>query len=498
MTNLNNVGVVSTVSLFDAMQNGTRTTNGMPAFKSTNNTLLDFFTVAGDSRNTDVTKQFLAAFADNQEIAVRTLLWTRDSRGGAGERNTFRKLLGVLAREDNFQHTKGVIALIPEVGRWDDLLVLIGTKHESDAIAAIREALQKQNGLCAKWMPRQGEVAAKLRNALGMTPKQWRKTLVTLTNVVETKMCNREWSAIEYPKVPSRAIGKYAKAFGRQDGTRFTAFKQAVAKGEVKINAGGVFPYDVVSLLARDSALAEVQWKALPDYVQGSSERAICVVDVSGSMDSCVAGNVSAMDVAISLGIYTAERLQGVFKNTFITFTDKPKIVKFNDDATLRDRVAECQKDVGYSTNLEGVFDAVLRAAVQNKVPEDQMPTKIVMISDMQFNAQVKGGGLSAVPMIQQKYAAAGYKMPALVFWNVNAAVYGNKPATVMDRGVAMVSGFSPAILTSILSGKDGSMELMLDAVGKVRYNYIQATPEVADVTTAKPKRKYVRKVKAE
>lgn len=489
--------MTNSVSLFDAMQNGTHTTNGMPAFKSTNNALLDFFTVAGDSRNTDVTKQFLAAFADNQEIAVRTLLWTRDSRGGAGERNTFRKLMGVLAREDSFQHMKGVIALTPEVGRWDDLLVLIGTKHESDAIAAIRAALQKQNGLCAKWMPRQGEVAAKLRIALGMTPKQWRKTLVTLTNVVETKMCNREWTAIEYPKVPSRAIGKYAKAFGRQDGTRFTAFKQAVAKGEAKINAGGVFPYDVVSLLNRDPALAEVQWKALPDYVQGSNERAICVVDVSGSMASRVAGSVSAMDVAISLGIYTAERLQGVFKNTFITFTDNPKIVKFKEGATLAQRVREAKRDVGYSTNLEGVFNAVLRAAVQNKVPEDQMPTKIVMISDMQFNAQVRGN-LSIVPLIQQKYAAAGYKMPTLVFWNVNAAVYGNKPATMMDRGVAMVSGFSPAILTSILSGKGDSIELMLDAVGKVRYNYIQATPEVAEVTTAKPKRKYVRKVKAE
>ena len=490
--------MTNSVSLFDAMQNSTTTTNGMPAFKSTTSALLDFFTVAGDSRNTDVTAQFKAAFLENQEIAVRTLLWTRDSRGGAGERSTFRKLLGVLAREDSFKHMKGVIALTPEVGRWDDLLVLLGTKHEGDAIALIREALQKQNGLCAKWMPRQGEVAAKLRTALGMTPKQWRKTLVTLTNVVETKMCNREWSAIEYPKVPSRAVGKYAKAFGRQDGVRFTAFKQAVSNGEAKINAGGVFPYDVVNLLRRDPALAEVQWKALPDYVQGSNERAICVVDVSGSMDSYVAGNVSAMDVAISLGIYTAERLQGVFKNTFITFTDKPKIVKFKEDQSLASRVSTCKSDVGYSTNLEGVFDAVLRAAVLHKVPEDQMPTKIVMISDMQFNAQVKGAGLSAVPMIQKKYEEAGYKMPALVFWNVNAAGYGNKPATVMDRGVAMVSGFSPAILTSVLSGKSDSLDLMLDAVGKERYNYIKATLEVVEVIPAKPKRKYVRKVKVE
>lgn len=485
-----------TTSLFDAMNNATTTTNGMPAFKSTNSALLDFFSKVGDSRGLDMTKYFQAALKENTEIAVRTLLWSRDSRGGAGERATFRSLLAVLAKDDSFEGMQGVIALTPEVGRWDDLLVLLGTKYDADVRKAIKTALDAGNGLCAKWMPRQGEVAANLRIGFGMTPKQWRKTLVTLTNVVETSMCAKEFGRIEYSKVPSKAIGKYAKAFHRQDGVRFADFKKKVETGEAKINAGGVFPYDVVHLLKRDSQLAEVQWKALPDYVDGSEERAICVVDVSGSMDSTVPGSsVSCMDVALSLGIYTSERLQGVFKNTFITFTDNPKIFKFKEGMTLEDRVREAQRDVGYSTNLEGVFDAVLKAAVANNVPEDQMPTKIVMISDMQFNSQV-GGNLSSILMIAQKYERAGYKMPTLVYWNVGAAKSGNSPFTAGTAGAVMVSGFSPAILKGILSSKTDAIEVMLDTVGNVRYNYIQATPKPVEI--AKPKRKYVHKVKAE
>jgi hypothetical protein len=383
------------------------------------------------------------------------------------------------------------------VGRWDDLLVLLGTKYDADVKLVIKQALNSGNGLCAKWMPRQSPVAADLRTSFEMSPKQWRKTLVNLTNVVETAMCSKEFGRIEYSKVPSKAIGKYAKAFHRQDGVRFADFKKKVETGEAKINAGGVFPYDVVHLLKRDSQLAEVQWKALPDYVDGSNERAICVVDVSDSMMSPVSGSsVTCMDVAVSLGIYTSERLQGVFKNTFITFTDNPKIFKFKEGMSLSTRVYEAQRHFGFSTNLEGVFDAVLNAAVQNNVPEDQMPTKIVMISDMQFNAQVRGN-LSVIPMIAEKYKKAGYKIPTLVFWNVGAAKSGNSPFTAGTAGTAgavMVSGFSPAILKGILSSKTDAIEVMLDTVGDVRYNYIQAIPKIVDIP--KPKRKYVRKVK--
>ena len=252
-------------SLFDAMQNGTTTANGMPAFISTNSATLDFFAKVGDSRKVDVSGFFQKALTENQEIAVRNLLWSRDVRGGAGERNTFRTLLGILARDSSFTDMQGFIKLIPEVGRWDDVFVLFGTQYEDAVKEQIKQALDAGNGLCAKWMPRQGAIAANLRNTFGLTPKQWRKKLVALTNVVETPMCNKEWTSIDYSKVPSKAISQYAKAFGRQDQARFTEFKTKVAKGEVKINAGAVYPYDIMNLLRRDPQLAEVQWKALPD-----------------------------------------------------------------------------------------------------------------------------------------------------------------------------------------------------------------------------------------
>ena len=462
------------VNAMQVEQSATTTTNGMKAYELTGSKTLDLFAKIGDARMLDLEELFKVSYRDNPEVTVRMLLWARDVRGGAGERDTARKLLKVLAKHKTFDKMQGVVNIIPEVGRWDDLFELVGTKYESMAFDKIAEGIKANNGLCAKWMPRKGMNAEKLRAHLGFTPKQYRKTLVTLTQVVEQQMCAGNWSEINYEHVPSRAIGIYAKAFKRQDEDRFTKFKQKVASGEAKINAGAVFPYDVVNLMNSDQSLAEVQWKALPDYVQGSDERAICVVDVSGSMEVRVSANsnVSAMDVAISLGIYTAERIQGAFHNSFITFTDNPRIIKFDDNATLAQKLLLAHSDVGYSTNLERVFDTVLNTALKHKVPESELPTKIILISDTQFNSQV-GVDEGAVEMVKQKYLRAGYKVPQVVFWNVAAGKYGNTPVTAFDEGVAMVSGFSPAILKSILN-KDVSPEgTMLDTVMVDRYNYL-------------------------
>ena len=224
--------------------------------------------------------------------------------------------------------------LIPEIGRWDDLLVLFGTPWEKDALDIIEAGLACQDGLCAKWMPRKGLNAKKIREHIQLTPKQYRKLLVGMTQVVESAMCAKTWENINYEHVPSKAMQVYAKAFARNDMTRFASYKAALTRGEVKVNASAVYPYEVVALLQRDSQLAEAQWKALPDYLEGSDERLLAVVDVSGSM-GCPAGgyttsgkssSVTCMDVAISLGVYVSQRLEGVFKDSFITFTDRPWI----------------------------------------------------------------------------------------------------------------------------------------------------------------------------
>ena len=462
-------------SLFDAMDNATVTTNGMPAFKATGSKVLDLFSKIGDSREVDIEHLFVEAANENPELAIRTLLWSRDVRGGAGERKTFRTLLIKLANAVGFKDMKGVVGLIPELGRWDDLLVLIGTQHEELAVAKIREGLLANNGLCAKWMPRKGNVANLLRSYLEMTPKQYRKTLVNLTKVVETQMCAKNWKDIEYSHVPSRAISIYAKAFARNDEYRFATFKNAVDKGEAKVNAGALYPYDLVNKLRNgDAQLSEAQWKALPDFTAGSDEKVLCVVDVSGSMDSRVSSksNVTCMDVAISLGIYTSERLNGVFKDSIITFTDNPKVIRLTGN--LANKVRQCKQDVGYSTNLEAVFDRVLNTAVQYKVDQSEMPDKICILSDMQFNHQVKGYTQTSIDMIRAKYAKAGYEMPTIVYWNIGGSAYGNAPVTEQHFGTAVVSGFSPSILTSILGNVVSPVQVMLDTIGKERYNYLK------------------------
>lgn len=462
-----------TISLFDAMQNGTRTANGAVAFKSTGDALVDFFSKVGDARGVDISKQFEKAYKTNPEISLRTLLWARDVRGGAGERKTFRDLVGKVLRNKP-EAFDGFIRLIPEVGRWDDLFIFFGTEYEKEALFVIEAGIAAQDGLCAKWMPRQGSLAAKIRSHLDLTPKQYRKMLVGMTKVVEQQMCANDWN-IKYEHVPSKAIGKYARAFGRHDPAGFTAFKQRANAGEVKVNAGAVFPCDVVNLLSRDSMLAEAQWKNLPNYLEGVDERLLCVVDVSGSMGSPAGGNskVTCMDVAISLGIYTSQRLEGPFKDSFITFTDHPTIVQAT--GSLKSRVQAAHRHVGYSTNLMGVFDAVLNSAKQHNLPESQMPTKIVIISDMQFNAQIRDFNASTMSTIKRKFAQAGYEVPALVYWNVGAAKYGNSPFTVDETGACIVSGFSPSILTAVLGGETDSVSVMLRAVGKDRYNYFKA-----------------------
>lgn len=196
----------TSMSLFDAMGNVTRGANGMVAFKSSGNRLVDLFSKIGDMRGQDISPYFQAAFKENEEVALRILLWSRDVRGGAGERDIFRKLLGDLSRAKPFVGYQGFLRLIPEIGRWDDLLVLFGTPWEKDALDIIEAGLACQDALCAKWMPRKGLNAKKIREHIQLTPKQYRKLLVGMTQVVESAMCAKTWENINYEHVPSKAM----------------------------------------------------------------------------------------------------------------------------------------------------------------------------------------------------------------------------------------------------------------------------------------------------
>jgi hypothetical protein len=320
-----------------------------------------------------------------------------------------------------------------------------------------------------------------------LTPKQYRKLIVGLSNTVETRMCAQEWTNIVYSHVPSVAASRYQKAFLKHDSKGYTEYKAKLATGEAKINASVSYPYDIIrSLTKGDRQVAIEQWKALPNYLEGSDENIMPVVDVSGSMTSVASGSVTALDVAISLGLYVSERMNGAFKDQFITFSGSPQMLKLTGDLGQRyDQMS--QSNWQMSTDIQKVFELILTSAQKHNVLQADMPTKILILSDMEFDACVTTGtsptscrypaggspvNVSAMDMIRDQYSAAGYKLPQVIFWNLNARA-GNVPVTYNKVGTALVSGFSPAICKSILGGEEMSpISIMLKTCMIQRYDF--------------------------
>ncbi len=451
--------------------NKTTTTNGMETYKSSLNNCVDLFYKVGASRGKDIIPDFTKAFNEDPDMALRIAQWVRDVRGGSGERRLFKDILVNLAKTDEMA-CRALMVKIPEVGRWDDLLVLVGTSLEKDAFTLIKNGLLiEKDPLCAKWMPRKKDVAVKLRNFMGMTPKQYRKTLVTLTNVVETDMCAGKWDSIDFGKLPSVASARYQKAFNKNAEGAYMKYKSQLETGEAVVNAGAVYPYDIIKSVGHgDATVANAQWKALPNYMEGSDERVIPVVDTSFSM-TCSAGgsSVTCMDVAISLGLYISERNEGIFKDKFITFSSNPSFQSV--DGSLANRLKTMRTaDWGMSTDVEAVFNLILNSAKTHSVPESDMPTKILILSDMQFNSCAKLGE-TFMDMITAKYEQAGYKVPELVFWNLNNS--NNVPVTFDTNGTALVSGFSPALMKSVLTCESlNPVQMMKDTVCIERYDW--------------------------
>lgn len=462
-------------TLLNALQTrNNRTENGMTTNSSSLNACVDLFFTIGAMRGQDKNRlisNFSKAFNENALTALRTMFWVRDVRGGAGERQIFRDILKYLVENHTEVLAKNLVH-VSEYGRWDDLLVLFDTKLDAQAKGLLADALKSGNGLCAKWMPRKGKEAIALERFMNLTPKAYRKLLVENTKVIETAMCSNEWGAITYEHVPSVAMARYAKAFGKHDADRFTQYKT----GDTKINTGAVYPYDVVKTLKHgDNTLANKQWASLPDFLENSNERMLPVCDVSGSME-CPAGSnatVTCMDVCVSLGLYISERNQGKFKNAFITFSEHPELQYLNGNLT--DRYNQLSRSQwGMSTNLESVFNLVLTQAKANRVPESEMPTMILIMSDMEFNQACRGANTTALDMIKERYETAGYTMPKIVFWNIQSRNAGNFPVQITDSGTALVSGFSPAILKSLLTGEDMTpVSIMNKTVHSARYEPI-------------------------
>lgn len=455
--------------------NQTQTENGMPALKSSLNANVDLFFSIAASRGKDITAQFDVALKEDPEMAIRNLLWARDVRGGAGERGQFRSLIKHLEATHQDALLERVLPLVPEIGRWDDLLVFSTKQWQEKSYDFIFQALASGDGLCAKWMPRKGPIAVAMTKYFDITPKQYRKGIVSLSDTVEQKMCGQRWDEIEFGKLPSVASARYQKAFGKRCKDRYDAYKSALVKGTAKVNASALYPYDVTkSVQYGDEVVAEAQWKALPNYMT-DGQGILPMIDISGSMGVPVGDNpnLSCMDVAIGLGLYIADKQQGPFHNMYLTFSGVPVLDVLRDGQSLKSRIVQLHKNGGYNTNLYKAFEAVLTVARKNNVAREDMPKYIVVLSDMQFDDhQVSGNDKTAFGMARSMYEAAGYELPKLVFWNLNARG-NNTPVKFNQVGAAMVSGFSPSLMRSILGAKQVTpVDIMRETLMNARYDH--------------------------
>ena len=474
-------------SFVSAVQNqAARTTNGMKARKSTANSCVDLFFKIGASRGKDITKDFVAAYAEDSEVAMRIALWVRDVRGGAGERELFRQIMKYLDKHNPTDAAK-LLMKVPEVGRWDDIFVLESKQNKQLAFTMLGDALRAKNGLAAKWTPRQGPLAAEIRNFFGMSPKFYRKSLVEMSKTVEQDMCAKNWDAINFSHVPSVAHARYKKAFFRNT-TEYAKYVEELKKDpkdrtvQVKINAGAVFPYDVLKGVigsyqmeynTTELGALQAQWDAMENFIGDAN--VLPLVDVSGSM-TCKAGGYNSksattcLDVAVSLGLYVADKNKGKFKDTFLTFSSSPELLHLKGNIVQKTKQM-VSSNWGMSTDLVRAMDKILKVAKDGNVPQEEMPEMLLIMSDMQFNGCARFDD-SAMQMVARKYEAAGYEMPKIVFWNLNA--HDNVPVKHDESGVALVSGFSPAIMASVLGGDTEQFTpyaMMMKVIGSERYN---------------------------
>ena len=502
--------------------NYTYTENGALTYKSTLNGLLDLFALGGAYRtrsDADVINLVAKAFAEDEVHALKCLFYLRDVRGGQGERRFFRVVAKWLARE----HTgamKRNLKYVPEFGRWDDLYVFVGTPLERDAFQIMRDQLAldvqcKTPSLLAKWLKSENTssrdsriLADKTRKFLGMNHREYRKTLSILRErirVLERLMSAGRWDEIEFDKIPSRAGMIYKNAFARHDLERMRqgaeqSYEDFAKDKNTKVNAKALYPYEVVKeamafsrqwgayygngryrsqdLDNTERLMVNKYWENLADYFKGCTFNGICVADTSGSMYG------DPLCVALSIAMYCAERNKGDFANHFFTFSNDPTFVEINGVDFVDKINRMVRSDWGGSTNVEAVFDQMLRIAKQNGCSQDEIPASVIIISDMEFNSCVCGGSRSRnrwgsgsianetlFETIEKRWNAAGYKLPLLTFWNVRAR-QDNIPMR-STKYVNYVSGFSPVIFEQVLKGIT-AVDLMMDKLDSERYACIR------------------------
>ena len=473
--------------LLQALKNEKLTENGAITYESTLNPLLDFFAQAGSMRNRseqDILVLFNKALLQDEVKAIQLLFYFRDVRGGQGERRLFKICFKSLTR---VMEISKLIPLVVEYGRYDDLYCLVGTTKEREMFEFLykqfKEDLESEYpSLLAKWLKSENassketkELAKLTRKYFRMNSKEYRKALSKLRNklnIIERKMSNNEWSDIEYDKIPSKAGIQYRYAFMRHDHERYADFMKPKDDQPVKLNARTLYPYEITNKVMygmneTERNVLNNYWANIPDYLNGDNSNALAVIDVSGSMTG------TPMEVAISLGLYMAERNQGPFHNHFITFSSRPQLIELDEDDDFVDKVNSIRDaDWGFNTDIKKVFKLILRKAVKYNMKQSDIPEIIYVISDMEFDCAVEYNNKDSLfENIRREYAQYGYKLPHIVFWNVDSRQ--NNIPMVGVGNYSLVSGFSPVIFEMVMSQKSAE-EVMEDVLNKDRYKKIR------------------------
>lgn len=477
-------------SFLDALQKNTsknaRTENGAVTHSATGSDVLNFYALAGAMRdNVKQAKElFRKALNEDRQLAIRALFYLRDIRGGQGERDLFRELYKELRVKDEWAAAR-VAAHIPFYGRWDDVVDAVepgvATHLIDEQLRADFVGLNEGQSvsLMAKWLPSENAsskvsraAARDLAARLGLSNKEYRQRVVALRKhigLLEQAMSEGNWDGIDYSKLPSQASRKHTKAFNRHDNDRFSAFLDAVIKGEAKMNAGTTYTYEVVDMIRKgQTKAADAMWSALPDYTNGAN--ALVVADVSGSMGSVSYGG-GPIDVSVSLALYFAERNKGPFNGYFMTFSERPELVKVSG-ATLSDKMRNIgMANWGMNTNIQAVFDVILKAAKAAGADATDVPKIVYIVSDMEFDRSTRNSDKTAFENAKKQFEKAGYVLPHIVFWNVNAR-NTNVPVTKNEGNVTLVSGLSQSTFAQIVGGKT-PYESMIDVLNGERYAQI-------------------------
>ena len=456
------------MNLLDGMKKNNTITNTKESeyYNTTYNDNLDLFTmVSRFNTEEEMIIKFENAMNEDINLALANLLYILDIRNGKGERRIFKVLFKHLCV--NYpEYALLILPFIKELGRYDYILEGIDTPINDAVINIIKNQINddiksSKPSLLVKWLPSHrthninNELAKKIMKYLNVSEKEYRKVLSSLRtklNIVEKNLTERRYDNIDFNKVPTKAIFKYTKSYMENMGEKYNLYKKQVKEGTSKINIKGLFSYEIVKkILANngDDELCDLMWNNQIDVLKGCNTNLLVMADTSGSM-TC--NKAIPFATSIGLAIYTAERNTGIFKNHFITFSDKPRLCEIKGK-TIKEKVYNIPKIIS-GTNIDSAFELLLKTAIANKLKDKELPSHLLIISDMEFDRGVYSENGTNFDGWKKSFNNAGYNLPKIIFWNV-AGITNGVAATVFDKDVAMINGFSTSILENLLNLED-------------------------------------------